>query len=82
VPCGIPGNNSGSWQNAVHPGDEAHSPIRCIKTDDTGAHVVEMDGPCQQWLCKRSIMDMCRSKQKEDGESATATEEGLHRLAQ
>jgi hypothetical protein len=62
LPFGIPGNNSGSLQNDVNPGDEAQAPIRCIKTDDAGADVVEMDGPCQQWVCKRSIMDKGREK--------------------
>jgi hypothetical protein len=62
LPFGIPGKNSGSLQNEVNPGDEAQSPIRCIKTDDAGADVGEMDGPCQPWVCKRSIMDKGREK--------------------
>jgi hypothetical protein len=42
LPFRIPRNNSGSLQNGVNPGDEALSPIRCIKTDGAGADVVEM----------------------------------------
>ena len=44
----------------MNPGNEAQSPIRGIETDEAGADLVEMDGPRQQWLCKRSIMNIGR----------------------
>src|SRR5947209_17383003 len=66
----------------MNPGDEAQAPIGSIQADDPGANVVEPLCPSQEGLCKRGIMSMSRRKQKEERQARTATDEGMHPIAQ
>src|SRR5437588_10225292 len=66
----------------MNPGNEAQAPIGRIQADDTGTNLVEPLGPCQERLCKGGIMSMSRSKQKEERQARTATDEGMHPVAQ
>ena len=63
---GIPRNNGHGTKYTMNPGNEVQSPIGRIKSDDTGADLLQTHGPCQQALGKRSIVSMGRRKQKEE----------------
>src|SRR5258708_4061286 len=79
---GMPRNDGNGTQDGVDPHDQAQPPIGCIQADDTGTDVVEPHSPCQQWLCKGSIMGIGRQEQKEDGQARTVAEQRMHAIAQ
>jgi hypothetical protein len=53
---GIPRNNGHGSQNGMNPGNQTQAPISGIQADDTGMDLIKVYRPCQQPLCKRSIM--------------------------
>jgi hypothetical protein len=66
---GVVGHNSHGTQHLMNPGDQTQPPISGIQTDDTRMNLVELLGPYQQLLCKRSIVKVGRRKEKEERES-------------
>ncbi len=66
---GIPCNDGDCPKHAVNPGNETQAPIGCVQTDDPRMDLIEVHGPCQQALCKGSIVWVGRRKQKQQRES-------------
>ncbi len=77
----LPGDDGNRVQGVMDPADEPESPIRGIQADDAWADRKEMYSPLQQRTGERSIMDVGRRKQKEDGQARAATEQGMHAIA-
>src|SRR5258708_16064593 len=75
---GIPRNDGHGSQHAMNPGNETQAPIGCIQTDNVRMDLVKVHGPCQQPLCKRSIVRVGRRKEKEERQAGTTTDEGMH----
>jgi hypothetical protein len=75
---GIPGNDCNSTKHSMNPGNQPQASVGRIQTDDTGTDLIEAHCPCQQELCKRSIMGIGRREQKEDRQARTTTDEGMN----
>jgi hypothetical protein len=74
----IPRDDSDGTKHGMNPGNETQTPIGCIQADDMGTDLIESHCPGEQALCKRCIMSIGRWEEKEDGESRTSTDEGMH----
>ena len=62
----------------MNPGNQTQTPIGSIQTDDPRTDLIETHGPCQQALCKGSVVWVGRRKQKQQRQARPTTDEGVH----
>ncbi len=78
---GIPGDHGDCSYHAVNPGNQVQAPIGGIQTDHAGTDAIELNGPGEQWLSKRSVMDIGGRKEEEERQSRSATDERMNAIA-
>src|SRR2546423_1883172 len=62
---GIERHDGDSPKHCVNPGNEAQAPIGGVQADDARTDLIQTHGPCQQALCKGSIVWVGGREQKE-----------------
>ncbi len=63
---GVPRHNGHSPRDPMNPSNQTQAPIGCVRTDDPRTNVIQTHRPCQQALCKRSIVWIGRREQKQE----------------
>jgi hypothetical protein len=63
---GIVGHDGHRPEHLMNPGHQAQAPIGRVQANDPGPDLVKAQSPCQESLCKGSIMRVGWREQKEE----------------